>query len=271
MQPRLGMALRPVAGSSLVIRAGWGIYRNTAVYQSIALMLAQQPPLSKALSIESTPAASVDAGEWIQRAGEGVVEYVCRRSGFSRQLRAQLAGVGSARSAGVADGHRDVSGHEGQPSDAGVRAEHLSDRRRESVCVVSERLRVSHVERQLAEKRRAAAGAQAAAARIDGRRQLYVCQGDRQRRRIHDCRSERRRDCAELARPRRRTCAVSLRSASSADGAGRICRQRVSAELGVHEPAQRRQRFAGDAAVSHVACRHRSHRSAARELHRRAR
>ena len=55
VQPRLGVALRPLAGSSLVIRAGWGIYRNTAVYQSIALMLAQQPPLSKALSIERTP------------------------------------------------------------------------------------------------------------------------------------------------------------------------------------------------------------------------
>ena len=54
VQPRVGVALRPVAGSSLVIRAGWGIYRNTAVYQSIALMLAQQPPLSKTLSIEST-------------------------------------------------------------------------------------------------------------------------------------------------------------------------------------------------------------------------
>ena len=56
IQPRLGIALRPVAGSSLVIRAGYGIYRNTAVYQSLALMLAQQPPLSKALSIESTAA-----------------------------------------------------------------------------------------------------------------------------------------------------------------------------------------------------------------------
>jgi hypothetical protein len=55
VQPRLALALRPIAGSSLVIRAGWGIYRNTSVYQSIALMLAQQPPLSKVLSIESTP------------------------------------------------------------------------------------------------------------------------------------------------------------------------------------------------------------------------
>jgi hypothetical protein len=52
-QPRLGMALRPVAGSSLVIRAGYGIYRNTSVYEPIALLLAQQPPLSTALSVES--------------------------------------------------------------------------------------------------------------------------------------------------------------------------------------------------------------------------
>jgi hypothetical protein len=56
LQPRLGIALRPVAGSSLVIRAGYGIYRNTAVYQPIALLLAQQPPLSKTLSVETSAA-----------------------------------------------------------------------------------------------------------------------------------------------------------------------------------------------------------------------
>jgi trimeric autotransporter adhesin len=56
LQPRLGMALRPVAGSSLVIRAGYGIYRNTGVYQPIALLLAQQPPLSKTLSVETSAA-----------------------------------------------------------------------------------------------------------------------------------------------------------------------------------------------------------------------
>jgi hypothetical protein len=47
LQPRIGMALRPVAGSSLVIRAGYGIYRNTGVYLPIASLLAQQPPFSK--------------------------------------------------------------------------------------------------------------------------------------------------------------------------------------------------------------------------------
>jgi trimeric autotransporter adhesin len=55
IQPRLGMAWRPIAGSSLVVRAGYGVYRNTNVYQSIAMGMAQQPPLSKTVNAESTP------------------------------------------------------------------------------------------------------------------------------------------------------------------------------------------------------------------------
>ncbi len=51
IQPRVGLAWRPVAGSSLVVRAGYGIYRNTNVYQSIAMLMAQQPPLSNTLSV----------------------------------------------------------------------------------------------------------------------------------------------------------------------------------------------------------------------------
>jgi hypothetical protein len=54
LQPRVGVALRPVAGSSLVIRAGYGIYRNTGVYEPIALLLAQQPPLSTTQSVENS-------------------------------------------------------------------------------------------------------------------------------------------------------------------------------------------------------------------------
>jgi hypothetical protein len=50
-QPRLGLAWRPVPGSSLVVRAGYGIYRNTMVYQPIDTLLAQQPPLSKTFTI----------------------------------------------------------------------------------------------------------------------------------------------------------------------------------------------------------------------------
>jgi hypothetical protein len=56
LQPRIGLALRPVPGSSLVIRAGYGVYRNTSVYQPIAMLLAQQPPLSTTLSVENRSA-----------------------------------------------------------------------------------------------------------------------------------------------------------------------------------------------------------------------
>ena len=53
-QPRLGIAWRPVPGSSIVVRAGYGVYRNTNVYQSIATQLAQQPPFSNSFSIGNT-------------------------------------------------------------------------------------------------------------------------------------------------------------------------------------------------------------------------
>jgi len=56
LQPRLGVAWRPVPGSSLVIRAGYGIYRNQNVYQPIVTLLAQQPPFSKAYSISNSAA-----------------------------------------------------------------------------------------------------------------------------------------------------------------------------------------------------------------------
>jgi trimeric autotransporter adhesin len=56
IQPRLGIAWRPVPGSSLVIRAGYGIYRNQNVYQPIVTLLAQQPPFSKAYNIPNSAA-----------------------------------------------------------------------------------------------------------------------------------------------------------------------------------------------------------------------
>lgn len=55
-EPRIGIAWRPISGSSLVVRAGYGIDYNTSVYQSIALQMAQQAPLSKSLSVANTPA-----------------------------------------------------------------------------------------------------------------------------------------------------------------------------------------------------------------------
>jgi hypothetical protein len=55
-EPRFGLAWRPLSGSSMVVRAGYGAYYDTSVYQTIALQLAQQPPLSKTLSVQNTAA-----------------------------------------------------------------------------------------------------------------------------------------------------------------------------------------------------------------------
>jgi hypothetical protein len=53
-QPRIGVSWRPMAGSSIVVRGGYGIYYNTPPYQSIAMQIAQQSPLSKSLRLQNT-------------------------------------------------------------------------------------------------------------------------------------------------------------------------------------------------------------------------
>jgi len=55
LQPRIGLAWRPRAESSMVVRAGYGIYRDTNVYRAIADQMAQQSPLSNSLSVQNTP------------------------------------------------------------------------------------------------------------------------------------------------------------------------------------------------------------------------
>jgi hypothetical protein len=54
IEPRLGLAWRPFPASSTIIRAGYGIYYNTSVYQSIAIQMAQQSPLSRSLSVQNS-------------------------------------------------------------------------------------------------------------------------------------------------------------------------------------------------------------------------
>jgi trimeric autotransporter adhesin len=55
-EPRLGISWRPISGSSVVVRGGYGIYYDTSVYQTIALQMAQQSPLSKSLSVQNSSA-----------------------------------------------------------------------------------------------------------------------------------------------------------------------------------------------------------------------
>jgi hypothetical protein len=55
-EPRIGIAWRPIPASSVVIRAGYGIWHDTSVYLRIVSQLAQQAPLSKSLSVQNSSA-----------------------------------------------------------------------------------------------------------------------------------------------------------------------------------------------------------------------
>ena len=55
IEPRIGISWRPIPGSSVVVRAGYGVYDDTSVYRTTALGLAQQNPLSTSLSVQNSP------------------------------------------------------------------------------------------------------------------------------------------------------------------------------------------------------------------------
>lgn len=55
IEPRLGLAWRPLA-STLVVRAGYGIYYDTSGYQRLAVQMDQQAPLSKSWSVQNSAA-----------------------------------------------------------------------------------------------------------------------------------------------------------------------------------------------------------------------
>jgi len=52
IEPRIGISWRPIPGSSVVVRAGYGVYDDTSIYQSTALQMAQQVPLSTSVSVQ---------------------------------------------------------------------------------------------------------------------------------------------------------------------------------------------------------------------------
>lgn len=54
LQPRLAASWRPVLGSSFIVRAGYGMYRNLGVYQPLAILLTQQPPISNTFALQNS-------------------------------------------------------------------------------------------------------------------------------------------------------------------------------------------------------------------------
>jgi trimeric autotransporter adhesin len=54
-EPQVGLSWRPIPGSSMVIKAGYGLRYDTSVYQGIAIQMAQQAPLAvKSFSEENS-------------------------------------------------------------------------------------------------------------------------------------------------------------------------------------------------------------------------
>jgi len=65
-QPRVGVAWRPIPASSVVVRAGYGIYFDSSVYQTTALKLAQQAPLSRSLSVQRSSTCPITLANGFQ-------------------------------------------------------------------------------------------------------------------------------------------------------------------------------------------------------------
>ncbi|MGA2217259.1 MAG: TonB-dependent receptor [Terracidiphilus sp.] len=55
-EPRIGISWRPIPASTVVVRAGYGVYHDTSVYLNSAKQLAQQAPLSTSLNIQNSSA-----------------------------------------------------------------------------------------------------------------------------------------------------------------------------------------------------------------------
>ncbi|HET9399568.1 MAG TPA: hypothetical protein VFO34_01335, partial [Candidatus Acidoferrales bacterium] len=56
IEPKFGFSWRPISGSSMVVRGGYGVNYDTSVYQNIALQMAQQAPLSTSLRVQNSAA-----------------------------------------------------------------------------------------------------------------------------------------------------------------------------------------------------------------------
>jgi trimeric autotransporter adhesin len=71
VEPRIGISWRPIPASTVVVRAGYGIYHDTSVYLAPAMQLAQQAPLSTSLNVANSAACPLTLAAGFAECGSG--------------------------------------------------------------------------------------------------------------------------------------------------------------------------------------------------------
>jgi hypothetical protein len=69
IEPRIGISWRPIPASTVVVRAGYGIYHDTSVYLNPVLNLAQQAPLSKSVKEQNSSACPLTLANGFTQCG----------------------------------------------------------------------------------------------------------------------------------------------------------------------------------------------------------
>ena len=91
IEPRVGISWRPIPASTIVVRAGYGIYHDTSVYQTSALALAQQAPFSKSLNIQNSAACPLTLANPFSPCSSTTPDNFAVDPGLSGGLCANLA------------------------------------------------------------------------------------------------------------------------------------------------------------------------------------
>ena len=137
-EPRIGISWRPIPASTVVIRAGYGIYPDTSVYQSIVLQLAQQAPLSKSLNAQNSAACPLTLANGFNPCS-AVTSDVSASIRISASAMRRPGNWPCSATALCAADDGDLSGHEGHARPAGDSAQQLSAGRGQSVSRVARR------------------------------------------------------------------------------------------------------------------------------------
>ena len=212
-EPRVAFAWHPLAGSSMVVRGGYGVNYNTSVYQTIANQMAQQSPLSKSLSVQNTLANPLTLANGFNAPPAGRPNTFAIDPNF-------LVGYAQNWQASVQKdlteldgGDADLSRRQRHARGAGISSQHLPHGRGESMPHVSGGLYLYDIERQFDAGGRPDSSAPPDAQRLRRQRAVHLLALLR-RRGVGRARAGEFRDRAELAEFERRARTFEFRPAA---------------------------------------------------------